>query len=307
MFGRVMASMLPYMPRGLVGRVAGRYIAGDSTRDAIALSSRLGASGYASTIDMLGEDSLDLRDAAAAAEGYLDLMGKMDEAGVERNISIKLTQLGLRAEEEAAFENLSRVLEGAAARDFFVRIDMEDSTVTDATLDFYRRARDIWPRVGTVLQSRLRRTPGDARALATGEGNFRLCKGIYPENDRIAHTDAEEIRISYLETLRILLEGGAYVALATHDVPMLDRARVLVEELGVDRSRYEFQALLGVPVGRTLDRLKEEGHTVRLYVPYGPEWYAYSLRRLRENPRMAGAIARGLFRRDRLRLDGREK
>ena len=299
MFSKIIAGLLPVMPRAIVRRVASRYIAGDDAGAALSLATRLEEMGFVTTLDMLGEDIEDMGMADGTVRGYLELMRSMADAGLERNISIKLTGLGVRIDEGGAFDNLSKILEGARERDFFVRIDMEDSSLTDLTLDFYLRSRQRWPRVGAVLQARLKRTADDARRLAGKNANFRLCKGIYPENPTIAHFDADTIREAYLDILERLIAGGTYVGIATHDEPMIARAEEILKRIP-DGGPHEFQALLGVPMRRTLERLKTEGHKVRLYVPFGPDWYAYSLRRLKENPKMAGAIAKGIFKADRL-------
>jgi proline dehydrogenase len=291
--------MLPAVPRRVVHRVARRYIAGATREQAIALAGRLGDQGFTTTLDLLGEDTHDAAQARAAAGEYGALIRALRDAKVERNVSIKLTGLGLRLDPEAAFDNLRRVLEAAAEHDAFVRIDMEDASVTDLTLEHYRRAREHWPRVGTVLQARLRRTIDDARQLAAEGANLRLCKGIYPESGRIAHTDPAAINEAYLAAARLLLRGG-YVGFATHDLPLVARIEAEIDAVGADPSGFEFQALLGVPIRSALERLRDGGRTVRLYLPYGSEWHAYSMRRLRENPAMAGAIVRSLFSRDRL-------
>lgn len=300
MLDRLIAGALPLVPRAVVRRVAGRYIAGDRAEDAIALSARLGRMGFVTTIDQLGEDVVDAAGARAAADGYVALVGAIAAAGVERNVSVKLSQLGLRLDRELALEGLSRLLAAAGAAGFFVRIDMEDSALTDATLGIYDEVRRRWPRVGVVLQARLRRTLDDARAIAAAGGNVRLCKGIYQERPAIAFQGADEIREAYVAALRALIAGGAYVGIATHDLPLIARAEREIAAAAAPRDRVEFQALLGVPMRAELERLRDAGYVVRLYVPYGEEWYAYSLRRLRESPHMAGAIAKGLFKRDRL-------
>jgi proline dehydrogenase len=170
-------------------------------------------------------------------------------------------------------------------------------------LDFTERARAIWPRVGTVLQARLRRTAEDARRLAGDGVSFRLCKGIYPEPPSLAFESDEEIRRSYMDTLDTLLDRGSHVAVATHDRPLIERVEDLLARRAVAEERFEFQALLGVPVRATLLRLQERGHTVRLYVPFGADWYAYGVRRLRENPKLAGSIAASLFSRERFDVE----
>jgi proline dehydrogenase len=301
MVNQLVIWILPVIPRPVVHRVAGRYIAGDTREKAIALIRSLTERGYRVTVDQLGEDTVHLDQARQAAAEYVELIDDLAAAGVERDVSLKLTQFGLRIDRDVAFDQLKRVLDAAARHDFFVCIDMEDSSVTDLTLEFFHRARQIWPRLGTVLQSRLYRTVEDARQLAAAGAHVRLCKGIYREPASIAHTKMRDINDAFVQAAKILLDGPAYAALATHDVPLIARLR---EEIDVRppevRANLEFQALLGVPVRRTLERLKADGFVVRLYVPYGREWYAYSVRRLKENPAMAMAIAKSLFSRNRV-------
>ena len=301
MLSEVIARTIPLLPRPLVERVAARYVAGGSEASAVALATALRRQGFVTTVDMLGEDATSMDRAQVTVDAYASLMRAMIAARLDRNISIKLTQLGLRLQPERSFKTLRGLLEMAAEWDFFIRFDMEDASVTDVTLDFYRRARKIWPRVGPVLQSRLRRTVDDARQLAAEAANIRLCKGIYPESPEIAFTRPDEIRQSYVTALELLLDAGCYVGVATHDPALLDRAAVLAGE-----PPLEFQALLGVPIRTRLERLRDTGFTVRIYVPFGADWYAYGLRRLRENPQVAAAIARSLFSRDRLstQVDG---
>lgn len=306
MFGKLVAWMLPVVPRRVVQRVASRYISGETPESAISLASALQSQGFHTTLDMLGEDTTTAAQAHQATDGYLDLMQDMLRAGVTRNVSLKLTQLGLRLGPDQAFEALARVLDQAARDDFFVRIDMEDSSLTDLTLDLHGRARERWTGVGTVLQARLRRTVADAQRLAAEGASLRLCKGIYREPKAIAFRRGREINASYLEAAQALLAGEGRVAFATHDTALIERLLPSIEKLRPDRRGVEFQALLGVPMRTTLERLRDSGFVVRLYVPFGEQWYTYSVRRLRENPQMAGAVARSLFQRDRLdpRLEG---
>lgn len=300
MIDKIALKMLPLMPKGLVGRVAARYIAGNTQEQAIQVARNLQARGFTSTLHLLGEDTTTPEASTAAAHGFLTLMRAMEEAGVERNVSVKLSQFGLRIGEEIAERELRRVLDDAAARDFFVRIDMEDSSVTDATWNIYRRAREVWPKVGAVIQARLLRTPEDAKRLAAESANLRLCKGIYPERADNALQKPDAIREAYFETLITLMEGGCYVGIATHDVPLIERIEAEFTTRGWPKERCEFQALLGVPFKTTQERLRDSGFKLRLYVPYGEDWYAYSRRRLVESPQMAGAIAKSFFKRDRL-------
>lgn len=301
MLNRIVAWMLPAVPQTVVHRIARRYIAGENRDAALDLVQSLSEQGFESTIDILGEDITDLDQARAATDRYVDLARALSDRFGEGNVSLKLTQFGLRIDAEACFRQLNRVLDAAREAGVFVNIDMENSALTDATLEVYRRVRGHHGRVGTVLQAALKRTPEDARTLAAEGAAIRLCKGIYREPREIAWRRRKRIRESYLATARVLFEGTGYVALATHDKKLISGLEMLISELAVPRDRVEFQALLGVPIRSTLERLRDDGFRVRLYVPFGDQWYAYSVRRLQENPKMAGAILGGLFKRgDRL-------
>lgn len=301
MLNRVVAWMLPAVPQRIVRSVARRYIAGDDREAAFRLVDSLREQGFETTLDILGEEVTDRAQAQGAVDRYLELIRAIQARFGAGNVSLKLTQFGLRLDPEVCFTGLAAVLDAARSAGVFVRIDMEDSSLTDVTLDLYRRARARYDRVGTVLQACLKRTPEDARLLAAEGASIRLCKGIYREPREISWRRRKRIRESYIETARILLEGGSgRVALATHDRKLVSALETLIAETGVPRERVEFQALLGVPIRHTLERLRDEGYRVRLYVPFGSEWYAYSVRRLKENPKMAGQILGGLFKRGRM-------
>lgn len=299
MIAKLITMGLPAIPTWMVHKVASRYVAGENKQDAIALAAKLQRQGFATTLDVLGEDVKNVEKARRSLSDYIDLMDAMGQAGVDRNISIKLTMLGLRIDEVFAFESFSQLLAEAAARDFFVCIDMEDSSVTDTTLKFYMRAKPTWPKLGTVLQARLRRTVEDAERLAAPGTNFRLCKGIYLEPETLAHQKGSIINDAFMDTLSILLTKGSYVAIATHDPVLIKRAGALLQAFPEYRGRYEYQALLGVPFSKTLKALRQAGNTVRIYIPFGRDWHAYSMRRLRENPDIALHIVKGLFSLDR--------
>jgi proline dehydrogenase len=241
------------------------------------------------TVDVLGEEIASPDEAAAIVGEYEDVFSEIERQGLDSNVSVKPTALGLDLDYEVCRANLEHVVAHAAARDNFVRIDMEDASTTDATLALYRDLRDAGrDNLGVVLQASLRRTLGDVHALADLEPNVRLCKGIYVESPEIQFRDYEQVRASFVESLDALLEAGAYPAIATHDEWLIDRALERVRGLG--REDYEFQMLLGVRP-QLGDRLVADGHRLRIYVPYGRQWYEYSLRRLQENPKVAGYIA----------------
>jgi proline dehydrogenase len=290
-FDRAIVRLLPAVPRPVVHKLSERYIAGAELKDARETVRRVNAQGKMATIDVLGEEITDEEDAAAIVDAYEDVFADIGRAGLDSNVSVKLTALGLKLGYDICAANLRSVVEDAASRANFVRIDMEDSSTTDETLRLYRELReDGHDNVGIVLQATLRRTLGDVRALADLKPSVRLCKGIYLEPPAIAYQDFEAVRASYVTALQTLLDSGCYVGIATHDEWLLQEGRRLVAEHGLDRDEYEFQMLLGVTPGLG-DELVREGHRLRIYVPFGRRWYEYSLRRLQENPKIAGYIA----------------
>lgn len=290
-FDRAIVRLLPAVPRPVVHKLSERYIAGPELKDARATVRRVNAEGKMATIDVLGEEITDEEDAAAIVDAYEDVFADIGRAGLDSNVSVKPTALGLKLGHGICAANLRGVVEDAASRGNFVRIDMEDSSTTDETLRLYRELReDGHDNVGIVLQATLRRTLGDIRALADLKPSVRLCKGIYLEPPAIAYQDFEAVRASYVTALQALLDAGSYVGIATHDEWLLQEGRRLVAEHGLGRDEHEFQMLLGVTPGLG-DKLVREGHRLRIYVPFGRRWYEYSLRRLQENPKIAGYIA----------------
>ena len=288
---RAIVRLLPAVPRPVVQKLSERYIAGPELKDARETVRRLNAEGRMATIDVLGEEITSEDDAAAIVRAYQDVFADIEHCGLDSNVSVKLTALGLKLDYEVCRTNLRVVVEDAASRGNFVRIDMEDSSTTDDTLRLYRELRqEGHDNLGVVLQAMLRRTADDVAALADLKPSVRLCKGIYVEPPEIAFQDYEEVRHAYVRALEGLLDAGCYVGIATHDEVLLRKGRrlVLAHELGVEE--YEFQMLLGVRPGLG-DQLVREGHRLRIYVPFGRHWYAYSLRRLQENPKIAGYIA----------------
>jgi proline dehydrogenase len=284
---KAIVRMLPAVPRPVVRRLSERYIAGATVEDAVRAVRELNARGKMATVDVLGEDVTSADEARAIAGQYHDVLACIDDERLDSNVSVKLTGLGLELDSELCKENLEAVVADAAARGNFVRIDMEDSSTTDDTLRIYRELRaEGHENLGVVLQAYLRRTLEDVDGL----DNVRLCKGIYIEPPEIAYREFEAVRANFVRCLAALLDRGAYVGIATHDEFLVEEALRLVHERNVDRDRYEFQMLLGVREDRA-DQLVREGHRVRVYVPYGRQWYQYSIRRLQENPKIAGYIA----------------
>ena len=284
---RALVRLLPAVPKPVVQRLSSRYIAGPTLDDALSVVRELNDAGKLATIDVLGEEVSSADEARAIAGQYHDVLAQIDDQGLRSGISVKLTALGLELDHELCRDNLESVVRDAAARGNFVRIDMEDSSTTERTLQLYRTLRaEGHTYVGVVLQAYMRRTLDDVPGL----DDVRLCKGIYVEPHSIAFRDFDDVRTNYLQALEKLVGQGSYVAIATHDEYLLDSALRVVSDAGIPRDRYEFQMLLGVRPERG-DELVAAGHRVRVYVPYGTHWYEYSLRRLQENPKIAGYIA----------------
>ncbi len=284
---RAIVKLLPAVPRPVVQRLSSRYIAGPSLDDAVRVVRRLNAKGKLATVDVLGEEVTSADEARAIAGQYHDVLARLDEEELDATISVKLTALGLELDLDLCREHLEAVVVAAASRGRFVRVDMEDSATTSRTLALHRELRDSGhENVGVVLQAYLRRSLADVEGLE----NVRLCKGIYVEPAEVAFHEADAVRESYVQCLEALVAQGAYVGIATHDEYLIGEALRVVREAALAPDRYEFQMLLGVRPDRA-DDLVAGGHPLRVYVPYGTHWYEYSVRRLQENPKIAGYVA----------------
>jgi proline dehydrogenase len=282
------------MPRALVWRVARRYVAGPTLADAVATVRHLNGERTMATVDVLGEEVSERGRATAAVEDYLRVLAAVAADRLDANVSIKPTMFGLKIDEGFCREQIERLVAAAHAQGTFVRIDMEDRTTTDATLRIYRDLHERYGNVGVVLQAYMRRTLRDVAELPSSGANVRICKGIYVEPREVAWKGFDTVRACYVAALEKLLIQGVYVGIATHDEYLVAAAAALVDRHRVPRERYEFQMLLGVA-----DELRKilvaGGHRLRVYVPFGEDWYLYSLRRLRENPAIAGHVTRAVL------------
>ena len=286
---RAIVHLLPAVPRRVVRRLSAPYIAGPTLADARRTVAGLNAAGKLATVDVLGEEITRPEETEAIAQAYLDVLAAIETDGLESSVSVKLTGLGLKLDRALCRENLEAVVRDAAARGTFVRIDMEDSSTTDDTFRLYRELREAGlVNLGIVLQACLRRTVADVRALSDLQPNVRLCKGIYVEPAAIAFQEFEAVRANFVAALDALLAGGSYVGVATHDEWLLRRSLERVD--GLAPAEYELQMLLGVRERRASE-LVAAGRRLRVYVPFGRRWYEYSLRRLQENPKLAGYVA----------------
>jgi proline dehydrogenase len=296
MIDRALATALPAVPRPLVRHFADPYMAGETLEAAVETVRGLNELDISATVDVLGEDTTGPAQVAATVQEYVRLLAAIEQHGLRAHISVKLSAVGLEIDPGMARENAELLAREAEQRGSFMRIDMEHSGLTDATLDIYRGLRAAGlERVGVVIQAYLRRSLRDVRELADLRPSVRLVKGIYVEPHSIAYTDPGIINRNFLELLGELVGNGSRVAIATHDRWLVDEALRLVDRHRLAPEAYEFQMLLGV-TERLRAELVGQGHPMRVYVPYGSAWYAYSMRRLRENPSIAGYVARDVAR-----------
>ncbi len=299
LFDRIAIATIPLVPRPIMRSLSSRYIAGETLGEAIAELTQLRERGHTGIVDLLGEDVEDAAAAKTVVDDYRAVATSIQAASLDAYVSIKPTHLGLRVSEELCLENYREMIRFCGERDQFVRVEMEDHTTTDATLRIFETLRGEFDSVGIVLQSRLFRTKADIEALLQGPNkgrplSVRMVKGIYLEPAEVAHTTPVPIREEFLLLSRLLLENGACVSFATHDGPLGADLISLVRELGLGQEHYEFQVLLGVQEA-LWKTWKDDGHPVRVYVPYGPEWRAYSTRRLGKNPEIFRHVLRDLL------------
>ncbi len=293
-FDKAVVSLMPLVPKVIVGRVAHPYIAGDTLDDGMATVRTLMAEGCRATMDVLGEEVTRDEETMAFTQMYLNTLDRIASEGIDANISIKLSALGQKIAPDLCEQNVRRIMDRAGERASYVRIDMEDSSTTDDTLALYRRLREKYDNVGVVLQSMLHRSLDDIRSLLPLKVSVRVCKGIYVEPESIAYRDREKVRENFMAMVELLLQNDCHVGIATHDRQLVQRSFQLVEQMGLSKDRYEFQVLLGVLPGLRRE-IVAAGHHLRVYVPYGEAWYAYSTRRLKENPAVAGHVFKAMF------------
>jgi proline dehydrogenase len=291
---KAIANSVPIIPRPIVKKISSRYIAGDTLEEAVSTIRALNNEGCVATIDLLGESTESKADAASKLKDYKKVVDALDEHDLNSGISVKLTGLGLTLNEELCRANLEEIIEYAGARDRFVRVDMEDSPYTEVTLNMVRDMHGRHENTGAVLQAYMRRSIEDVQNIIEAGFSVRLCKGIYDEPRSIAYKDFDTVRQNYIFLLDELLKGGVYVGIATHDEFLIWHALRLIHQLEVPEDRYEFQMLLGVDE-QLRSILVGAGHKLRVYVPFGEDWYEYSTRRLKENPKIAGYVTKDVI------------
>jgi proline dehydrogenase len=300
MFNKLITLLLPFMPKKLVWIFSKKYIAGETIDDAVKVSKELNSQGIMITIDLLGEFIKNLSEAEENKQAYLKIIDRIESEKINGNYSLKPTSFGLLLDQEVCYRNIREIVAKAAGFNNFIRIDMEDSPCTDLEIALFRRLKKEFPKnVGLVVQAYLKRTQSDLENLmdlhsAETPLNFRLCKGIYVEPEAISFKKYQEINEHFLIDLELLLSKGVYPGIATHDKPLVEGAYRLLEKYKVPKNLYEFQMLYGVTPDLR-QSIVNKGHPMRVYVPFGKDWFGYSTRRLKENPKMASTIIKAIF------------
>jgi len=298
MINQLIASTIPALPKWFVRFFSGPYVAGETIENALAHVEKINDCGFAATIDILGEHTMKIETARSITSDYCDIYNKINQRSLDCSLSIKPTHLGLDISFEVAKNNFERIITDAEKFSNFLRFDMENSSHTDDTLRIYNHCLKKYSKVGVVFQAYLKRSISDIDRLAKPGFNARICKGIYKENSSIAYQDPEQIRNNFLKMVEIMIIKKAYTCYATHDQGLIDRILRLIKKYKLGKDKFEFQVLYGVPMNGRLEELIENGYKVRVYVPYGSDWYDYSLRRLKENPDIAGYVIKNIFSRN---------
>jgi proline dehydrogenase len=300
MFNKIIASILPYLPKKFIWLFSRSYISGETIEDAMRVSKDFNLKKIKVTLDVLGEFIKDLDEAEKNKQEYLDLIDVTYKNGVDGNFSVKPTFFGLLIDKNVCYTHMRDIVAKAATYNSFIRIDMEDSPCTSLEIELFRKLKTEFPaNVGLVVQSYLKRTLNDIKGLTdlnseSAPLSFRLCKGIYIEPAEISYKKYEEINQHYLEDLEYMFQNKIHAGIATHDKPLVEGAYELIRKYKVPKHLYEFQMLYGV-TPRLRESIVNEGHTMRVYVPFGKKWFGYSTRRLKENPKMASHIIKAIF------------
>lgn len=300
MFNRLIANILPYFPKKFVWIFSKPYVAGEKLDDALRVSKEFNKEGIKVTLDVLGEFIKTLEEAEKNKQDYLELIDIAEKEKIDGNYSLKPTSFGLLIDKDVCYNHIREIVAKAASYNNFVRVDMEDSPCTDLEIELFRKLKKEFPEnVGLVLQAYLKRTLDDIKGLqdlntADNPINYRLCKGIYVEPAEIAFKKYEEVNENFLKDLEYMFQNKIYAGIATHDKPLIEGSYELIEKYKVPKEMYEFQMLYGV-TPRLRQSIVEKGHTMRIYVPFGKDWFGYSTRRLKENPKMASHIIKAIF------------
>lgn len=291
---KAIVSFVKLLPKPVVYMFAKKYIAGEKLEDAVRVVKDLNAKGIVATIDVLGESVTSKSECEQAKNECLQVLDEINKNKLNSNLSLKPTQLGLVIDPEFCYQQISEILERAKSYNNFVRIDMEDSPTTDATINMYLRLRKKYNNVGIAIQSYLKRTLNDVKKPELAGTNYRLCKGIYIEPEEIAYKSKQKVRDNFLDILNYLIDNGNYVGIATHDDYLINNTYEMIKKKQIPKNKFEFQMLYGVKE-RLRNKINEDGFKLRIYIPFGEHWYKYSIRRLQENPNMAWHITKSIL------------
>ena len=298
MINKLIASSVSVFPKWFIELFSKSYVAGYSSNEVLSIVEELNSQGFSATIDILGEHVKDLDISKNITQQYCELFENINLRSIDSNISVKPTHIGLDISKNVVLENFNKIIEVARDKSNFLRIDMESSNNTDDTFEIYNSLKNKYSGVGVVLQAYLKRSIDDIENLAGPQFNARICKGIYKEDSEIAYKEKDMINNNFLEMAKLMLQKNSYACFATHDQQLIDSLVELVEKMKIETTKFEFQVLYGVPMNGKLEKLISKGYKVRIYVPFGPDWYEYSLRRLKENPNIAGYVIKNLFSRN---------
>ena len=295
LINNLIIQILPFLPKFLVKIVASPYIAGITDEEMLQNVEKLNQKGFKVAIDILGEHVQTENEAKEVTNRYVAIYDEISKRNLLANLSIKLTHIGQDLGLDIVEKNLSKLVEAAKKNNNFLRLDMENAPYTSETIKLYKEMFNHYDQIGIVIQAYLHRSIDDIKALSNDKFNVRICKGIYVEDPSLVLNDYNDIRENYISLVKESLNNGSYVGIATHDEFLIDSLYSWILENNISKDRYEFQVLHGVPMQKKLKKLMDDGNTVRVYLPYGDNWYDYSVRRLKENPKMAGYIIKNLF------------
>jgi len=295
LINNLIIQIIPFLPKFFVKIVASPYIAGITDKEMLKNVQKLNDKGFKVAIDILGEHVETESEANEITNRYISIYDEISKRDLSANISIKLTHIGQDLGLDIVRNNLSKLVQAAKKNNNFLRLDMENVPYTSETIQLYKEMFEHYNQIGIVIQAYLHRSLDDIKSLSNEKFNVRICKGIYVEDPKLVLKDYNNIRDNYIRLVKEALNKGSYVGIATHDEYLIDNLYSWLKENNISKERYEFQVLHGVPMQRKLDKLLNEGNTIRVYLPYGDNWYDYSVRRLKENPKMAGYIIKNLF------------
>ena len=293
-FNSFFSILIPIIPKRAIWLIAKRYVAGTNVNKALEITSKLNNKGYKVTLDILGEHTKEQSLANDITNQYCDIINEISNKNLECNISVKPTHIGLDICQDTFQKNIEKLLDKSIESNVFLRLDMENSKVTSKTIKTVNKYYKKTDTIGTVVQAYLHRSLNDIENMDNGM-NFRICKGIYKEDPSIAIQDRISINENFINILREIFKRNGYAAIATHDTSLIENCYKLIDELEIDSNQFEFQSLYGVPMNGYLQKHLDKGYKVRIYVPYGLDWYKYSIRRLKENPNIIGYVIKNFF------------